>query len=76
MNEKKQYSPAQIANETFKEATGKQGKGFQRVVLKTKKGLISAMKKIQFTAQYIALERRDNGAIDAHFSVYPRVEYK
>ena len=34
------------------------------------------MKNIQITAQYIALERTDNGAIDAHFSVYPEIEYK
>ena len=32
---------------------------------------ISPLKNIQFTAQYIALERRDSGSIDAHFSVYP-----
>ena len=41
-----------------------------------KKELISAMKNIQIIAQYIALERTDNVAIDAHFSVYPKVEYK
>ena len=33
------------------------------------------MKNIQITVQYIDLERTDNEAIDAHFSVYPRVEY-
>ena len=40
-----------------------------------KKELISPMKNIPITAQYIALERTD-AAIDAHFAVYPRVEYK
>ena len=40
-----------------------------------KRELISPMKNVQITAQYIALERTDNGAIDAHFSIYPRVEY-
>ena len=34
------------------------------------------MNNIQITSQYIELERTDNGAIDAHFSVYPRIEYK
>ena len=41
-----------------------------------KKELVSPINNIQITAQYIALERTDNGAIDAHFSVYPRIEYK
>ena len=34
------------------------------------------MNNIQITAQYIELERTDSEAIDAHFLVYPRIEYK